>query len=211
MHPNPVFRGEDRSRNIEFARSRGFGVLAVSAEGAPLLSHVPFLLDPEGSEALLHLVRSNPIARLASAPTPARIAVSGADSYISPDWYGADDQVPTWNYVAVHLAGTLEPLSKDMLRDVIDRESAFFEDRLAPKPSWSSQKMTPDVLERMMRMIRPFRFRIDTIEGTWKLGQNKPDAVRIRAAEQLEQNGIGQELRMLAALMRHVDSGGKAS
>ncbi len=49
MHPNPVFRTADHETNLKFARERGFGVLAVSAEGAPLLSHVPFVLSDEGA------------------------------------------------------------------------------------------------------------------------------------------------------------------
>lgn len=211
MHPNPAFRGETRDRNLAFARERGFGVLAVSGEGAPLLAHVPFLLNEGGTEAQLHLVRSNPIARACQGALPARIAVNGPDSYISPDWYGVEDQVPTWNYVAVHLTGILEPLPRDALRNVIDRESAFFEERLAPKAPWHSAKMTGDVLDRMMRMIQPFRFQVDEIDGTWKLGQNKPDAVRQRAGRAVAGYGIGQELAMLSALMQGVDRDGEAS
>ena len=103
MHPNPVFRAEDRARHVEFARDRAFGVLALSAEEGPLLSHVPFLLSEDGSMADLHLVRSNPVVRALHEPQRAKIAVQGPDAYISPDWYGVEDQVPTWNYVAVHL------------------------------------------------------------------------------------------------------------
>ena len=64
--------------------------------------------------------------------------------------------------------------------------------------------MTPDVLDRMMRQIVPCRMRVDTIEGTWKLSQNKPDAVRLNAADHLEGFGIGNEVRILSALMRGV-------
>lgn len=123
MHPNPAFRQASRDENLGFARSRGFGTLAVSAPEGPLLSHVPFLLNGAGTAADLHLVRSNPILRLLDAPRPAVIAVQGPDGYVSPDWYGMPDQVPTWNYVAVHLRGTLEPLPQDALRDLLSRGS----------------------------------------------------------------------------------------
>ena len=45
VHPNPIFREADRARNIAFARARSFGVLAISAEHGPLISHLPFVLD----------------------------------------------------------------------------------------------------------------------------------------------------------------------
>ena len=198
MHPNPAFRGTDTARSLAFARARGFGTLCVNGEATPLLAHVPFLLAEDGATADLHLVRSNPIARRADGP--ATLAVVGPDGYVSPDWYGTEDQVPTWNYVAVHLTGRLERLPADTMRDLLDRESAHFEAAL-PKPPWTADKMTPEVLERMMRAIAPYRLHIETVQSTWKLGQNKPDAARHAAAARIA-TGTGHELTRLAALMR---------
>ena len=59
--------------------------------------------------------------------------MSGPDSYISPDWYEVPDQVPTWNYVAVHLTGTLELRPQEELLDLLDRQSALFEARVRPE------------------------------------------------------------------------------
>ncbi len=205
MHPNPVFRQTPEPRNIAFARAQGFGVLAVAADGAPLLSHLPYLLSEDGALAEFHLVRSNPIARALgtlSAPLAARLAVSGPHSYVSPDWYGIDDQVPTWNYVAVHLTGHVELAPQAGMRDLLDRQSAHYEQQLLPKPPWVTAKMTPEVMERMMRQIVPARMRIDAIDGTWKLNQNKDDAVRLRAADAVEADGMGVQTGALAALMR---------
>lgn len=198
MHPNPAFRQMPDDRNRAFARARGFGVLVLGGD-EPLLSHVPFLLAEDGSHADLHLVRSNPIARAGGGN--AVIAVTGPDGYVSPDWYGVPDQVPTWNYVAVHLCGRLDPLPPEALSDLIDRQSAFFEDRLLPKPPWTASKMSGGVKDKMMRAILPFRLTIEAVEGTWKLNQNKDDAVRHSAANQIT-TGVGMELAELAALMR---------
>jgi transcriptional regulator len=203
MHPNPIYRGAPRDRNLEFARERGFGLLALSTEGVPMLSHVPFLLNEEGTEAELHLVRSNPIARLLKrGPQVARLAVSGGDTYISPDWYELPDQVPTWNYVAVHLTGSLELTPETGLRDLLDRQSAHYEGRLLPKTPWTTSKMTPEVMEKMMRMIVPCRLAVAEVDGTWKLGQNKPEAARHAAAKEVGAHGFGSDTAQLAALMR---------
>ncbi|WP_428927476.1 FMN-binding negative transcriptional regulator [Marinibacterium sp. SX1] len=206
MHPNPVYHTADADQNLAWARERAFGVLACAAgPEAPMLSHVPFLLDAEARMAELHLVRSNPIARaLKAGPQTARLAVSGPDSYVSPDWYGIEDQVPTWNYVAVHLTGQLELLPVTELRPLLDRQSAFYEDRLRPKPPWTTDKMTPEALDRLMRMILPVRLWIDDVDGTWKLTQNKTAAARDGAADQMDAYGFGSDPRVLAALMRGV-------
>ncbi|MDW4498236.1 FMN-binding negative transcriptional regulator [Sulfitobacter sp. D35] len=203
MHPNPVFHTESDTANLAYARARGFGTLTVCGGDGPLLSHVPFVLDETGVTAALHLLRSNPIARaLRGTDLPCKIAVTGPHSYVSPDWYGIDDQVPTWNYVAVHLTGTLSLRPQEELRALLDRQSAQFEERLAPKTPWTADKMTGDTLERMMRSIVPCRVTVTGVDGTWKLNQNKPDEVRLRAADAVEAHGIGTDLAALAILMR---------
>lgn len=202
MHPNPAYRQTPKDRNLSFARARGFGTLVLSGPEAPLLSHVPFLLSADGTHADLHLVRANPILGALAAPQQAVLAVTGPDAYISPDWYGMEHQVPTWNYVAVHLRGPLERLPQQMLRDQLDGLSAVFEARLSPKPAWRTDKMPYDILDRMMRAICPVRLTITTVDGTWKLAQNKPEAARLSAAAALAPEGPGQEVSALAALMR---------
>jgi len=201
MHPNPAFRQTPEARNLAFARARGFGILTVNGAEGPLLAHVPFLIGADGTMADLHLARSNAIARSA-LPAQAVVAVSGPDAYISPDWYGLDDQVPTWNYVAVHLRGTLAPLPADRLRDHADALSARFEAGLLPKTPWVSLKMTDGVMDRMMRMILPFRLTLTGIDGTWKLNQNKPAEARLAAADALAARGGEPDTTALARLMR---------
>ncbi len=202
MHPNPVYHDADAAQNIGFARDRAFGVLAVTGpDGLALLSHVPFLLSEDGKVAELHLVRSNPIVRGLKEPLQAKIAVIGPDSYISPDWYGVIDQVPTWNYVAVHLTGVLELRPQDELLDLLDRQSAVYEDKLHPKTPWKTAKMSEGVMDKMMRMILPCRMAVTGVDGTWKLSQNKPDNVREAAADQVKGYGFGSETDILAALM----------
>ena len=208
MHPNPVHRKATRERNLAFASDRGFGVLAVAGEAGavgPLLSHIPFLVEEGGGAVHAHLVRSNPIARLlARGERPAVLAVSGPDGYVSPDWYGpVPDQVPTWNYVAVHLRGALRLRPEEALRSHLDALSARFEEALRPKPPWRTSKVAPDRLASMMRAILPIELAVATVDGTWKLNRNKTDEVRLRAAAHMGTEGFGQEVALLAEFMRN--------
>ena len=205
MHPNPIFRKTPRERNVEFARTRSFGVLAVNCDDGPLISHVPFQLAEDGSRLEMHLVRSNPIVRLLSEPRRAVVAVSGGDSYVSPDWYEIDDQVPTWNYVAVHLRGVLELSPQEELHGVLERLSANIEQRLLPKPPWTIEKMDAEIYSRMQRQIVPVAMKIDDIEGTWKLSQNKTAEVRERAMAGIRDGGVGSETGTLAAMMQSME------
>jgi transcriptional regulator len=198
-----MFRKAEGQQNIAFARERSFGMLTINAEGGPLLSHIPFQLSEDGSFLEAHLVRSNPILRaLKDGSLDAVIAVSRADGYISPDWYGIADQVPTWNYVAVHLRGTLRALPQEDLHGVLERLSHAMEVRLAPKPVWTMDKMADGVAEKMMRMIAPIAMDISAIDGTWKLGQNKDEAARLGGADGVTSANLGVETDVLAALMK---------
>jgi len=199
MHPNPIFRKTEETQSIAFVRARSFGVLSINAANGPLISHVPFLLSDDTKTVDLHLVRSNPIAR--ALPSQAVIAVQGPDSYISPDWYGIDDQVPTWNYVAVHLRGELELRPQDELHALLDRQTAHFETQLTPKAPWTSAKMSEGVMDRMMRAIVPVRMHVAEVHSTWKLNQNKTEEARLRAADHVGSVGIGTGLDQLSDWM----------
>lgn len=204
MHPNPAFRKTAQGDNIGFARQRSFGVLAVNSSNGPLISHVPFQLSGDGKFLEAHLVRSNPIVKMLNIPQKVVFAVSGADSYISPDWYEVDNQVPTWNYVAVHLRGTMVLSDESKLRGVLERLSENFETRLAPKPVWKLDKVDADIFAKMSRQIVPIEMEVESIDGTWKLAQNKSDAARLAAADKVIEAGIGSEMAELARLMKEV-------
>lgn len=201
MHPNTTFRKAERQLNLDFSKSRGFGTLAINADNGPLLSHIPFLVSEDGNTLEAHLVRSNPILKQIGEGVEAVISITGPDSYVSPDWYKIENQVPTWNYIAVHLRGKLTRLPDNELTGIIARLSDHFESRLLPKPVWKMEKMDALPLEKMKRMIVPIAMKITDINGTWKLAQNKPDDVRLAAAVEVRQHGIGSQVEELAALM----------
>ncbi len=203
MHPNPAFRRTDLMRSCAFANERSFGVLTINAQPYPLSSHIPFILSDDFATVEGHLVRSNPIVSvLKDGPQRVMLVVSGPDGYISPDWYDTPDQVPTWNYVAVHLKGVLKLKPAEDLDGHLDRVSAHFENRLAGKAPWTKDKMSSDILERMKVAIVPFEIELHEIDATWKLNQNKEEAARLGAAELVAQSEIGHELSYLAALMK---------
>jgi len=202
MHPNPIFRSQDHEKSLAFATDRGFGTLSVNGDNGPLAAHIPFVFNADRSRVGFHMMRSNPVARAAG---PALLAVNGPDGYISPDWYGAPELVPTWNYVAVHIRGTLRILQPDALEPHLRSLSDEFEQRLLPKPVWNLDKVSFEVREKMMRMLVPAALEITDIDATWKLGQNKPAAAIKGAALGLKTSALGAEPTALAALMEDME------
>lgn len=187
MHPDPKFRWADRDAQRAFVASARFGILCVDTPGGPGVAHVPVTwLDDD--RIGFHLSRGN---RLAPYMDGARavFVVNGPHGYVSPDWYGLADQVPTWNYVAVELEGDVRTLPADRLPALIDALSQDSEARLAPKPVWTRDKMAPGLFERMLGAITGYELQISDWRGTRKLGQNKSADARLGAAQGLEAAG----------------------
>ncbi|MDF7773717.1 FMN-binding negative transcriptional regulator [Sphingomonas sp. AOB5] len=198
MHPNPKFRWEDRDAIREFVRAAGFGALFAATPDGPRVAHVPVVWLDDDTLGL-HIARGNGIARHLDGAT-ALFAVQGPDAYVSPDWYDlGPDEVPTWNYVTVELEGRMVKMDRDALVAQIDALSAEQEARLAPKPEWTRAKSDPKKIEAMLGAITGYRLEIQAWRGTRKLGQNKPDAARLSAADALEAQGR----RALAHWMRN--------
>jgi transcriptional regulator len=181
---------------MQFVRDRAFGVM-IAVDGAhPVAVHVPFLVETKNDGSLrleAHVARANPFHETIARAPSVLITVSGPDAYISPDWYVAKDQVPTWNYIAVHLRGTARILSADAAAGHSDRLSAAFEARLVPKPPWRAEKMSQDKRRAMLAAIVAFELEVTGFDASWKLGQHKPRADRIEVARMLAWRGAWSE------------------
>jgi transcriptional regulator len=178
MYTPPMFK-PDRAASLAFAQARGFATVCAFDGNKPIASLLPIYLDyaDDGTaRAAFHVARHNPLVRLAGGTSSWLLAVSGADAYVSPDWYVSPDQVPTWLYQAVHLTGTVRQLSDDELAVQIDTLSAKFENWLAPKKPWTTSKMTAGRLEAMKKAIVGLVMTVEDVEGSFKLNQHKSEA-----------------------------------
>lgn len=190
MHASPLFRLADEAALAAFVSERGFAMIAAAHDGQPLIAQAPVLLG--GRRLRFHLARGNPVTAALLDGAAAVAVIPGADAYISPDWYGIDDQVPTWNYQSVEVEGPVAALDEAGLIRLVDDLSAHFEARLAPKPPWTRAKMTPGRFEAMLPAIVGFEMTARRLEGVSKLSQNKPaEAIAQAAAALAERSDPG--------------------
>ncbi|MGZ5873097.1 MAG: FMN-binding negative transcriptional regulator [Bradyrhizobium sp.] len=184
MYTPPMFK-PDRAASLAFAEARGFGMICAWDGSKPIASSLPFYIafaDDGTPQAKFHVARGNPLAGLADGTSSWLLAVTGADAYVSADWYASQDQVPTWLYQAVHLTGTVRKLSDSELGPHLDALSAKFENWLAPKPPWSSSKMTAGRLDALKKAIVGLVMTVEEVEGSFKLNQHKSDVDHVAVA-----------------------------
>jgi transcriptional regulator len=180
MHPARPFLETDTATLVARARAHAFALVCATQDGRVMAAHAPILIDAaDGKVALrFHLSANNVVTAALQSGNRALVVFTGPDAYISPDWYGMDDQVPTWNYLSVEAEGPVMLMDDAGATQVLDDLSRLHEATLAPKPEWTRHKMTPGRFGAMLRGIRAFSLVPERFEGTTKLGQNKPAEAR---------------------------------
>src|SRR5438093_8602713 len=125
----PHFKEDDVARLHEAIRESRLATLVTYGPEGLIASHIPMLLDtaPEPYGRLIgHVSRANVQWHAFAADVPALAIFLGPEAYVSPSWYATKRQtgkvVPTWNYVAIHVYGTLRVFhDSDRLLDLVTR------------------------------------------------------------------------------------------
>lgn len=142
---------------------------------------LPVLVDAERRLLVGHLARANPHWR-ALVDRPAAVALcSPTDGYVSPSWYPSKAEhgrvVPTWNYVAVAVHGTVTIHEDPAWLASLVRRLSDHHEAGRPRP-WSVDDAPAEFVERQLRAIVGVELTIERIEGKAKLSQNRPEADR---------------------------------
>lgn len=199
MYVPSAFAERDPAWLDGFLDAHDFATLVTSTPEGPFASHVPVIVERrDGLIVTGHLARPNPQVRHAGR---ALLIAQGPHAYVSPSWYpdkATMARVPTWNYVAVHLAGTLEFFDDEAaLADIVDRLSRRHEARAGG--DWRFD-VTNEAERVQLRGIVGFRLVVDRVDAKAKLSQNHPDANRRAVADRLL-GGAEPRERAVGALM----------
>lgn len=186
MHPNPIFREQESNRLEKLIRETAFGMVFLTTPDGPRVAHVP-LLPGEDGELLFHLARTNALTPHLDGAR-ALVTVNGPDGYVSPRWYDNRDTVPTWDYVALELEGTVRTLSDAELEKLLHDVITTFEGRIEGEP-WLASESSERVWSGLFRGITGFAMRIEEQRSTFKLSQKKSAPERARIAAWHEQAG----------------------
>jgi transcriptional regulator len=197
MHPTAAFRPEQQAQVDALIDGSSFAAIFAPTRDGPRVAHAPLLrTGPESFR--FHLARGNALTRRLDGAC-ALAVLSGPDAYVSPRWYADAEQVPTWNYVAVEIEGTVRRLDDAVLPDLLGALSDRHEARIAEGTPWALAKMPEDKLRPLLGAIVAFELEASAVRATFKLSQNKSADERARVAAGLEAQGNGA----LAALVRN--------
>jgi transcriptional regulator len=140
------------------------------------------LLSEDGSKLHGHVSKANQQWKDLEA-SEVLVIFNGPHAYISSSWYDHEN-VPTWNYIAVHVYGTVKLIEGEALRHSLSSLVKKYEKNSANPVSMET--MTPEYVEDSLRGLVGFEIQINRMEAAYKLSQNRDQKNHEAIVQQLE-------------------------
>ena len=184
-YPPKHHQDYDKNHMIDVIKTYPLATVISVQNNDPFVTHLPLIYRQEDSKLIGHIDIYNPQANLLKDNNPITILFSGPQCYISPSVY-TTTQLPTWNYIKVHLKGTVKAIeSKDALKQSLITMTEFLEQ---PDHKYVLEPDNPR-MEGALDYIKMFEITINDWEGKFKLSQDKhPKDIRQARAELVRAN-----------------------
>jgi transcriptional regulator len=172
MYIPHYYKNENITEVKEFLRQNSFGILVNTMDDRPWATHIPLELDVDhnGKDVLMgHIAKANPQWKNFKGHPEVLCIFNGPHSYVSSSWY-QEEEVPTWNYIAVHIYGKLRIIEGDALLRHLKK--------LVDKYEQASEypMRIEDLSKNTMKQVRGvvgFQIEIDQIQAAYKLSQGR--------------------------------------
>lgn len=184
MYIPKYFEIQDQEIIYDIMKEYSFATLFSQHQGKPYVTHLPFTVDRVQNVLIGHIARANPQWR-DFLNQEVLVVFQGPHCYISPTWYETNREVPTWNYIAVHVYGEIEIIEKEQellesLRDMVQK----YEDE---NSTYQWEDVDQEFVKGLMKGLVGFKININKIEAKGKLSQNKSKERREMVIQHLEE------------------------
>jgi transcriptional regulator len=194
-------RVEDRETIRKFVSDVGFGALVSPSSDGLKVTHIPLLYADSPGEGVItgHMAKGNDHWKALDGVQESVVIFQGPHAYVSPEWYETKPAVPSWNYGVVHMRGAVTAIHDDdwLIRHV-DELVDFHEEGIG---EGSKEASYEEIRMKLLGGIVGFQMTVQTVEGKFKLSQNRSEEDRRRVAETLGGLDEGQSAAV-ADLMR---------
>lgn len=201
MYIPDLYKNEKQTEIEQLIHENGFAILVNQTNGKLWATHIPLLLENKDGKQILvgHVSKLNPQAESFKSNEEVLAIFSGAHSYISSSWYDHEN-VPTWNYLAVHVYGKLKlhtyEESIEALKRLVDKYEAKSENPVRVE-NLSKKTMSE------AQGIVSFEIEITAIESVKKLSQNRDDKNYKNIISELEKTNENQAIDIAKAMKKN--------
>lgn len=174
MYIPKYFKVTNADEIWDFVQTNSFGTIVTTEQGKPIASHLPLQLIKEGDTYYItgHMANGNPQWTTFETCEDVLVMFQGPHAYISSSWY-EEENVPTWNYQAVHIYGSASILSEEELKQDLTILLQKYEKHRKNPVLWD--KLSPQLLEKQLKGIVGFKIKVQEIQAANKLSQNRND------------------------------------
>ncbi|THV59575.1 FMN-binding negative transcriptional regulator [Flagellimonas alvinocaridis] len=168
------YKNENLDEVKDFLTQNSFGILINTVDGKPWGTHIPLELETNqtGKDILVgHISKANPQWKNFISPSEVLCIFNGPHTYVSSSWY-KEEEVPTWNYIAVHIYGKVTILDEEQTMASLHKLVDKYEQNL--KNPISLHQMSPKTL-RQVKGVVGFQVEITEIQAAYKLSQTRVD------------------------------------
>lgn len=169
MYPPPYHQSDDFQKMIAVIKQYPLGMLLTVRNGKPLVTHIPIIYNETTGKLVAHIDKQNPQVETLTDGAEVTVVFKGPDTYISPSVY-TTKQLPTWNYIIVHITGTIHLINEaEAAKETMISMTHFLEE-----PDHKFVLERDDIrMDRMIHYIQAFDITITNWEGKFKLSQDK--------------------------------------
>ena len=182
MYPPPHHQVNDIDKMIAVIKQYPLGMLVSVKDNKPLLTHIPFIYNDKTGRLVAHIDKNNPQLGTLQDGANVTVVFKGPDCYISPSIYDSENQLPTWNYIIVHITGTIQLINdQEAAKQSMIIMTEFLEE---PDHKFILHKNNPK-MDRFVNYIQAFEIDITNWEGKFKLSQDKSEVDQTNAKNEL--------------------------
>ncbi len=174
MYIPEIYKNNNPEEITAFLEQNGFGILVNQTDGKLWATHIPleFEIRENGKQVLYgHLAKNNPQWKSFATNNEILAIFNGPQSYISPSWYDHEN-VPTWNYIAVHVYGTIKIVEGELLVNILKKQIDKYE-KNSENPI-KIENLSRETMKEAQGIIA-FEIEINDIQAVKKMSQNRDD------------------------------------
>lgn len=190
MYIHRLNQWENDPEVAQLIKQNAFATLVTQVEGKPWATHIPFVLEQkETGETVLHghLAKANPQWKSLGEMEEALVIFQGPHAYISSSWY-THENVPTWNYLAVHVYGKIRILEGEELMHHLKSLVDVYE---TDRPNRVRvETMSEAYLDSQVRALVGIEVKIQEVHASAKLSQNRDDVNYQNIVKKLEESNF---------------------
>lgn len=173
------FEINDQEELLAFVKAFPFATLVSNGDDGLNAEHIPMLVHVDAENRVVlqaHIAKANKLWQSLANQADVLVIFQGENAYITPNWYPSKKvdgkAVPTWNYRAVHIKGTIHFIHEAEWKLLLLEKLTNIHEQKQPAP-WSISDAPQDYIKQRLAGIVGVEIQVSEMQGKYKLSQNQ--------------------------------------